>query len=75
MVLDSQEDGGVRLAEAALSRDQLIAAVDAESDLGQAEKCALFLDLFSGSPDWDIDAYRGIGRRGCADYPPGETLR
>jgi para-nitrobenzyl esterase len=75
LVLDTATDGGIRIAEVALSRDHVIAAVDAEPDLAQQEKCELFFDLFSQSPDWSIEEYRGIGRRGCAEYPPGVAVR
>jgi len=70
LVLDSPSDGGIRLARTTLSRDHVIAAVDAEPGLEQAEKCALFLDLFSARPDWDPEELRRIGRRGCADFRP-----
>jgi len=68
LVLDSPADGGIRMARTSLSRDHVIAAVDAEPDLEQAEKCAIFLDLFSARPGWDPEELRGIGRRGCADF-------
>ena len=58
-----------------MSRDHVIAAVDAEPELDQHEKCELFLDLFSSRPDWNVEEYRRIGRRGCAEYPPGVALR
>lgn len=75
LVLDTREGGGIRLAEMKLSREEVIAAVDAERGLDQNEKCALFLDLFSGLPEWSLDEYRGIGRRGCADFPPMSAVR
>jgi para-nitrobenzyl esterase len=75
LVLDTPADGGIRLAEIVLSRDHVIAAVDAEPDLGQDEKCELFFDLFSQSPDWSIEEYRAIGRRGCADFLPAVPVR
>ncbi len=75
LVFDTPQDGGIRLAEVRLSRDHVIAAVDAEPNLGQDEKCELFLDLFSGRPDWDVEEYHRIGRLGCADFPPGVTVR
>jgi para-nitrobenzyl esterase len=70
MVLDSEGGGGIRVAQTKLSRDHVIAAVDAESDLGQADKCALFHDLFADRPDWDPEEFRRIGRLGCADFAP-----
>jgi para-nitrobenzyl esterase len=75
LVFDAPDDGGIRLVDVDLSRDHVIAAVDAEPDLDQHEKCELFLDLFSSRPDWNVEEYRRIGRRGCAEYPPGVTLR
>jgi para-nitrobenzyl esterase len=75
LVFDTPQDGGIRLAEIALSRIRVIAAIDAESDLDQDEKCELFLDLLSRRPDWNIEEYRGIGRRGCANFPPGAAVR
>ena len=70
LVLDSPADGGIRVAQATLSRDLVIAAVDAEPDLEQAEKCEIFLDLFSARPDWDPEELNRIGRRGCANADP-----
>lgn len=75
LVFDTPGDGGIRAVEVSLSRDHIIAAIDAEPDLDQQEKCALFFDLFSRRPDWSLEAYRRIGRRGCADYPPAATVR
>ncbi len=75
LVFDSPRDGGIRLVEVTLSRDHVIAAVDAEPNLDQNEKCELFLDLFSRRPDWNIEEYRRIGQRGCADFPPGVAVR
>ncbi len=71
LILDSPSDGGIRVARTTLSRDHVIAAVDAEPELEQAEKCALFLDLFSRRPDFDPEEFRRIGRRGCAEFGPG----
>ena len=69
IVFDTEADGGIRLVSSRLSSDHVIVAVDAESGLNQNEKCELFHDLFSGSSDWSAERYRGIGRRGCAEYP------
>ncbi len=73
LILDSEGGGGIRVAQTTLSRDHVIAAVDAEPELGQAEKCEIFLDLFSNRPDWDPEEFRQIGRRGCAGFGP-ETI-
>jgi para-nitrobenzyl esterase len=69
LVLDTERDGGIRLSSVPMTRDLVIAAVDSDSTLGQDEKCALFRDLFIDRPDWDVEEFRRIGRRGCADYP------
>lgn len=71
LVFDTPRDGGIRLVEVTLSRDHVIATIDAEPNLDQDEKCELFLDLFSRRPDWNIEEYRRIGRHGCADFPTG----
>jgi para-nitrobenzyl esterase len=75
LVFGTPQDGGIRLAKISQSRSHVIAAVDAEPNLGQDEKCELFADLFSGRPDWSIEEYRQIGRRGCGDFPPDVTVR
>jgi len=69
LVFDTEGGGGIRLSSVPMTRDLVIAAVDSESSLGQDEKCALFRDLFIDRPEWDVDEFRRIGRRGCADYP------
>lgn len=75
LVFDTPADAGIRLAEVRSSRDHVIAAVDAEPNLDQSQKCELFLDLFSGRPDWSVEAYRRIGRHGCANHPPSIVVR
>jgi para-nitrobenzyl esterase len=65
MVLDGASDGGIRVEQSSLSRDEVISAVDAEEDLGQAEKCALLADLFRERPDWDPAEWLEMGRAGC----------
>jgi para-nitrobenzyl esterase len=69
MILDTEADGGIRVASTRMTRDHVIAAVDSEPSLEQGEKCALFRDLFMDRPDWNVDEYRRIGRGGCADFP------
>lgn len=69
LVLDTESDGGIRVVASRLSRDHVIAAVDAEPGLDQNEKCELFYDLFSRSSNWSAERYQRIGRRGCAEYP------
>lgn len=73
LVLDSAADGGLRVATSALSQALVIAAIDAEASLGQAEKCEIFYDLLADRPDWNPEAFRGIGRQGCASYTPAAS--
>lgn len=68
LILDAKNDGGIRLSQSQLSRDHVIAAVDADPGLDQDEKCQLFHDLFAKRRDWNSESLRGIGRRGCADF-------
>ena len=77
LLLDSEADGGVRLATTQVTREQVIASVDAEPGLDQAEKCALLFDLFHRDPDWSLDMVPSLGARGCAEHPPsiGRVLR
>jgi len=75
LVFDTPEKGGIRLVEVTQSRSQIIAAIDADPDLDQDGKCALFIDLFSGRPDWNIEEYRLIGQRGCSDSLPEVAVR
>lgn len=75
LVFDASADAETRVAEVAVSRDHVIAAVDAEASLRQDEKCELFFELFSRRPEWSVDEYRAIGRRGCAEFPPDAALR
>ncbi len=69
IIFDTEAGGGIRIAETRLSRDQVIAAVDAEPELGQGEKCDLFHDLFFRRPEWTAETYRRIGQLGCAEHP------
>ncbi|MFP6655283.1 MAG: hypothetical protein VCB25_06625, partial [Myxococcota bacterium] len=67
MLFDTEADGGVRLVAMQLSRDHIIAAIAAEPELSQAEKCELFRELFPARPDLHAERIQDLGRGGCAD--------
>jgi para-nitrobenzyl esterase len=75
MLLDTEIGGGIRVARMEHSRDLVIAAVDAEADLEQDEKCAMLIDLFSGRPDWNPEEYAVMGRQGCGAPSAGGEVR
>jgi para-nitrobenzyl esterase len=70
LILDTEEGGGIRLSQTKLSRALILAAVDAESELEESEKCAIFHELFGRPPDWNPEEIRRMGRAGCAERPP-----
>jgi hypothetical protein len=69
LVLDTETDGGIRLATAPMTRDHVIAAVDSEPALDRREKCTLLREIFVGRSDWEDAEDRRFGWIGCEDDP------
>ncbi len=69
IVFDTPAGGGIRMSSETVSRQAVIASIDSEERLTQAEKCRIFFDLFRDSEDWTAAAYRGMGKIGCRDHP------
>jgi para-nitrobenzyl esterase len=73
LLLDTEGDGGIRVARTRMTRESVIAAVEAEAGLGRDEKCAMLLDLFGDGDGRDAEALLSIRRQGCheVDATPG----
>jgi para-nitrobenzyl esterase len=70
LVLDTEEDGGTRMASGILSRADVIRAVDADARLpDQRHKCGVYRELASWSRGMTPEEYPTAGSRGCAEYP------
>jgi para-nitrobenzyl esterase len=70
LVLDTQAGGGVRMAPGALSRAQVIAAVDTDPRLpDQRAKCGVFRELALHERGVSPDRYETVGEAGCSAYP------
>jgi para-nitrobenzyl esterase len=65
LVFDTPADGGLRMSADTLTTQALLARLEGDTDLDQAEKCELYRDLFEGSVDWNQAAYSGLGDGGC----------
>jgi para-nitrobenzyl esterase len=69
IVFDTAEGGGIRMSSETVTRESVIASIDAAESLVQAEKCRVFFNLFRHSESWSAEVYREMGREGCADHP------
>ena len=74
VVFDTPSDGGIRMSSETVDSPAIIARLESNQGLPQAEKCELFRELFEGVVDWNETAYRGLGEGGCGSEPavPGE---
>jgi hypothetical protein len=70
MVLDTPAGGGSRLSTEGVTRESLIAAIDANPRLPtQRDKCRIFRTLAGWSPSFTREQYASAGSHGCLDYP------
>ncbi|MFP6638981.1 MAG: carboxylesterase family protein, partial [Myxococcota bacterium] len=69
MVFDTPAEGGLHMSRDTVSREELIAVVDATPEHSQQEKCEIFYDIFGRDADFNEDVYRQLGEQGCAAYP------
>ena len=73
IVFDTPSDGGIRMSDARVSKQSVIASVDDEKSLAQIDKCRVFYNLFRHSEDWSVESFRTMGRSGCREYPLDES--
>jgi len=70
MILDTEADGGVRMAADAATREEVIAAVDQDPRLEtQRDRCRVYYQLAQWSRGFDRKDYPRAGSQGCAEYP------
>jgi para-nitrobenzyl esterase len=70
IVFDTAAGGGLRMSADAVTRDDVLAAVDDDLRLPtQRDKCQIFRSLAGWSRGFSEKEYANAGRRGCADYP------
>jgi len=70
LVLDTDADGGVRMASGTLSRADVVRAVDADPRLAdQRARCGVYHALASWSRGMTPEEYPTAGSQGCASYP------
>jgi para-nitrobenzyl esterase len=69
VVFDTPAGGGIRMERDRVTKESVIAAVDARAELGRLDKCRVFLNLFRYAEDWSVESFREMGREGCRDYP------
>jgi len=72
IVFDTPGDGGIRMERDRITKERVIAAVDAREELGRVEKCRVFLGLFRQAEDWSVEDFREMGSEGCRDFPVDE---
>ncbi len=70
LILDTEADGGARMASGTLSRADVIRAVDTDPRLpDQRDKCGVYYELASWSRGMTPEQYPTAGSQGCAEYP------
>lgn len=76
MVLDSADDGGVRMSDDSESVMALLAELTAETGFSDdATLCRIYAVNNYGTPWWNEQAYQGLGKSGCAAYPADKQPR
>ena len=66
MVFDQPEEGGLRIESRRLTRGRLIRQLEAESGLEDAERCDIFVDVFSEHAGWEPSELARFGNGACA---------
>ena len=70
MILDTQDGGGSRMGSEPVTRESVIAAVDADPRLtSQRDRCFVYRELARWSRGFTEAEYATAGREGCAAYP------
>jgi hypothetical protein len=70
LILDTEADGGVRMASGTLSRADVIHAVDTDPRLpDQRARCGVYRELASWARGMTPEEYPTAGSRGCVNYP------
>jgi para-nitrobenzyl esterase len=70
IVFDTPGDGGVRMSADALTREGILAAVDADARLAsQRDKCRVFRELAAWGRAITEEDYLEVSKSGCAQYP------
>jgi para-nitrobenzyl esterase len=73
MLLDTDADGGLRMASEAVNSALVLARVDEDPRLTtQRERCQIFAELAERSRDFGPEDYPTAGREGCAEFPLDE---
>jgi para-nitrobenzyl esterase len=69
-ILDTAAGGGVRMGSEPVTREGVIAAVDADPRLAtQRERCRVFHELVEWGRGLTREQYPTVGKQGCAEYP------
>jgi para-nitrobenzyl esterase len=70
MILDTQDGGGSRMGSEPVTRESVIASVDADPRLtSQRDRCFVYRELARWSRDFTEAEYATAGHEGCAPYP------
>ncbi len=75
IILDTVEDGGIRMTTDEVSRESIKAELAADTTIADAEeRCQLYVTNF-GWPELDRAEYDSFGPDGCAQFDPSEFSR
>jgi para-nitrobenzyl esterase len=69
IVLDTPEDGGIRMSSQIITRNGILARLDAAKPFPGGSNCALFRDPFQFPEDWRESLRRKLLDRGCDGLP------
>jgi para-nitrobenzyl esterase len=69
-ILDTSAGGGIRMGSEPVTRESVIAAVDADPRLTtQKERCRVFYSLAEWGRGLPKEQYATAGKQGCAEFP------
>jgi len=70
MILDTPNGGGAHMGSEPVTRESVIASVDADARLtSQRDRCFVYHELARWSRGFTEAQYATVGREGCAPYP------
>lgn len=72
IVLDTAQDGGIRMIDEKVTRASVVEAIATDPDIpGQAERCSVYATTFGFGGDFRPEEYQSLGAEGCAGVDPG----
>ncbi|MEQ8860105.1 MAG: carboxylesterase family protein [Pseudomonadales bacterium] len=71
IILDTPDDGGIRMMERKVTRASVVEAIATDPEIpDQRTRCALYVNTFRWNGEIDRAEYERLGPAGCAEFDP-----